>query len=122
MFDRKTIRRRRAALVAFVAASMVLITVSFSGGGPLGAIQRGAQEIVSPIESGANRALKPVRDLFGWLGDTFDAKDDNEQLREEVADLREELGAREAPSSTGPSTEPTPSETECRGPSSPSLK
>jgi len=95
MFDRKTIRRRRAALIAFVAASMVLITMSFSGGGPLGAIQRGAQDIVSPIQNGANRALKPVRDLFGWIGDTFDAKDDNEQLRDEVADLREELGARQ---------------------------
>jgi len=95
MFDRKTIRRRRAALVAFVAASMVLITMSFSSGGPLGAIQRGAQDVVAPIETGANRALKPVRDLFGWLGDSFDAKDDNEQLRDEVAGLRKELATRQ---------------------------
>ncbi len=85
MFDRKTIRRRRAVLVAFVAAAMVLITVSFGGGGPLGAIQDGAQDVVSPIENGANRALKPVRDLVGWVGDTFDAKGDNEKLRDEVA-------------------------------------
>lgn len=95
MFDRKTIRRRRAALVAFVAAAMVLITVSFGGGGPLGSIQQGAQDVVSPIENGANRALKPVRDLVGWLGDTFSAKGDNEKLRDEVAQLREELAARE---------------------------
>jgi rod shape-determining protein MreC len=95
MFDRKTIRRRRAVLAAFVAASMVLITVSFSGSGFLGAIQRGAQEVVSPLENGTNRALKPVRDLFGWLGDTFDAKGENERLRGEVAKLREELAARE---------------------------
>ena len=95
MFDRKTIRRRRAVLGAFVAASMVLVTLSFSGGGPLGPIQRGAQEIVSPIEEGTNRALKPVRDLFGWLGDTFDAKDANERLRDEVAALRQQLAARE---------------------------
>jgi rod shape-determining protein MreC len=94
MFDRKTIRRRRAVLVAFVAAAMVLITVSFGGGGPLGSIQQGAQDVISPIESGANRALKPVRDLFGWLGDTFDAKGDNEQLRDEVAGLRKELATR----------------------------
>jgi rod shape-determining protein MreC len=95
MFDRKTIRRRRAALVAFVAAAMVLITVSFGGGGPLGSIQQGAQDVVSPIENGANRALKPVRDLVGWLGDTFSAKGDNEKLRDEVAQLREDLAARE---------------------------
>ena len=95
MFDRKTIRRRRAALIAFVAAAMVLITFSFGGGGPLGSIQQGAQDVVSPIENGANRALKPVRDLVGWLGDTFSAKGDNEKLRDEVAQLREELAARE---------------------------
>src|SRR5215210_988699 len=95
MFDRKTIRRRRAALVAFVAAAMVLITVSFGGGGPLGSIQQGAQDVVSPIENGANRALKPVRDLVGWIGDTFSAKGDNEKLRDEVAQLREDLAARE---------------------------
>jgi rod shape-determining protein MreC len=95
MFDRKTIRRRRAALIAFVAAAMVLITISFGGGGPLGSIQQGAQDVVSPIENGANRALKPVRDLFGWLGDTFSAKGDNEKLRDEVAGLRKELAARE---------------------------
>src|SRR3954451_13271960 len=95
MFDRKTIRRRRAVLIAFVAAAMVLITMSFGGGGPLGSIQQGAQDVVSPIENGANRALKPVRDLFGWLGDTFSAKGDNEKLRDEVAGLRKELATRE---------------------------
>jgi rod shape-determining protein MreC len=95
MFDRKTIRRRRAALIAFVAAAMVLITMSFGGGGPLGSIQQGAQDVVSPIENGANRALKPIRDLVGWLGDTFSAKGDNEKLRDEVAELRKELAARE---------------------------
>jgi rod shape-determining protein MreC len=95
MFDRKTIRRRRAALIAFVAAAMVLITISFGGGGPLGSIQQGAQDVVSPIENGANRALKPVRDLVGWIGDTFSAKGDNEKLRDEVAQLRQELAARE---------------------------
>ena len=48
--------------------------------------------MVSPIENGANRALKPVRDLVGWLGDTFDAKGENEKLRDEVG--RPARGAR----------------------------
>jgi rod shape-determining protein MreC len=32
-----------------------------------------------------------VRDLFGWVGDTFDAKGDNKELRAEVERLRSEL-------------------------------
>ena len=53
--------------------------------------QRGAQEAFAPIETGASRALKPVRDLFGWAGDTFDAKDENKDLKQEVERLRSAL-------------------------------
>ena len=79
MYDRKVVRRRRAALAVFVALSIALLTAYFgeSGGGFFHAFQRGAQEAFAPIETGASRALKPVRDLFGWAGDTFDAKDEN---------------------------------------------
>jgi rod shape-determining protein MreC len=93
VFDKKVIRRRRAALAAFVALSVALLTAYFgeSGGGFLHALQRGAQEALAPIETGASRALKPVRDLFGWVGDTIDAKDENERLKREVARLRAEV-------------------------------
>ena len=93
MFDKKVIRRRRAALAIFVVLSVALITGYFgeSGGGFLNTLQRGAQEALAPIETGASRALKPVRDLFGWFGDTFDAKDENERLEREVERLRGEL-------------------------------
>ena len=33
------------------------------------------------MQEGASRALKPVRDLFGWFGDTLDAKDERDQLK-----------------------------------------
>jgi rod shape-determining protein MreC len=93
MFDRKVIRRRRAALAAFVVLSLALITAYFgeSSGGPLNSLQRGAQEAFAPIESGASRALKPVRDLFGWVGDTVDAKGENKKLTAEVENLRRDL-------------------------------
>ncbi|MBN1528172.1 MAG: rod shape-determining protein MreC [Thermoleophilaceae bacterium] len=93
MFDKKVVRRRRAALAVFVALSIAVLTAYFgeSGGGFFHALQRGSQEAFAPVESGASRALKPVRDLFGWVGDTFDAKGDNEQLRAEVERLRSEL-------------------------------
>ena len=93
MYDRKVVRRRRAALAVFVALSIAILTAYFgeSGGGFFHAFQRGAQEAFAPIETGASRALKPVRDLFGWAGDTFDAKSENEELKREVERLRAEL-------------------------------
>jgi rod shape-determining protein MreC len=93
VFDKKVVRRRRAALAVFVALSIALLTAYFgeSGDGLLHAFQRGAQEALAPVESGASRALKPVRDFFGWADDTLDAKGENEELRNEVERLRSEL-------------------------------
>jgi rod shape-determining protein MreC len=97
VFDSKVIRRRRAALAVFVALSIGMLTVYFgeSGGGVFHTLQRGAQEAFAPLETGASRALKPVRDLFGWFGDTLEAKGENEDLRDEVEDLRMQLAESE---------------------------
>jgi rod shape-determining protein MreC len=93
VFDNKVVRRRRAALAVFIGLSVALLTAYFgeSGGGVLHAFQRGAQEAFAPIETGASRALKPIRDLTGWAGDTFHAKSDNKKLRKEVEGLRSQL-------------------------------
>ena len=56
--------------------------------GPLHTIQRGVSAVLSPIGEGAERALKPARDLINWFDETFEARGENEQLREEVAELR----------------------------------
>jgi len=88
----KTVRRRRAVLGLLVAGSLILLTAYFgeSAGGGLHSVQRGVVEVVSPIQEGASRALKPVRDLIGWVGDTIDAKGENKQLRAERNALREQ--------------------------------
>ena len=93
MYDRKAIRRRRAVLAVFVALSIAILTAYFgeSGGGVFHTLQKGAQEAFAPIETGASRALKPVRDLFGWAGDTVDAKKENKDLKREVDRLRAAL-------------------------------
>jgi rod shape-determining protein MreC len=90
---RKQVRRRRAVLVALIVASLILISISFSEAesGPLHTVQRGVATVLSPIEEGAERALKPVRDLVNWFGETFDARGENERLHNEVADLRAQL-------------------------------
>jgi len=93
MYDSKVVRRRRAALAVFVVLSIAILTAYFgeSGGGFFHSLQRGAQEGFAPIETGANRALKPARDLVGWVGDTVDAKDQNSDLKREVEQLRADL-------------------------------
>jgi rod shape-determining protein MreC len=93
MYDRQ-VRRRRAVLLALVACCLVLLTAYFgeSSGGPLKSVQTGAMEVVAPVQEGANRALKPFRDLFGWFGDTLDAKGERDKLEAERDALRTELG------------------------------
>lgn len=86
----KTIRRRRLALLAVVVGSFLLLTVSFGGGsgGGAGSVQRGLSTVLTPIQEGASRALKPVRDGVGWVGDTLDAKGENEKLKDELGKTR----------------------------------
>jgi rod shape-determining protein MreC len=91
MYD-KTVRRRRAVLGLLVVSSLILLTAYFGerSGGALHNVQRGILQVVSPIQEGASRALKPVRDLFGWVGDTVSAKGDLKDTRAERDQWREE--------------------------------
>jgi rod shape-determining protein MreC len=80
-----------------VLASLFLLTAYFGEGsnGSLHGVQRGAMEVLAPIQEGANRALKPFRDLFGWFGDTLDAKDKNKKLEAQNEQLQKDLIAAE---------------------------
>ena len=91
MYD-KTVRRRRAVLVLLVVLSLLLLTAYFgeAPGGRLHSVQRGFLSVVSPIQDGANKALKPVRDLFGWFDDTLHAKSQRDELLKQVDKLRRE--------------------------------
>jgi rod shape-determining protein MreC len=93
----KTVRRRRLILALLVGLSLLLLTAYFgeAQGGGLHSVQRGFLTVISPIQDGANKVLKPVRDLFGWFGSTLDAKSQNKELRGEVAKLRRQLSAQQ---------------------------
>jgi rod shape-determining protein MreC len=92
MYDSKTVRRRRVVLGLLVACSLILLTASFGGdGGAVGSVQRGFSEVLNPVQEGASRALKPVRDLFGWFGDTFSAKGKLADVTAERDRLRQEV-------------------------------
>jgi rod shape-determining protein MreC len=91
--DKKTIRRRRAILALLVVVSLILLTAYFgeSPSSPLHSVQRGIVQVLSPIQEGASKALKPVRDIAGWFSSTFHAKAQRDALRKKVAALQLEL-------------------------------
>jgi rod shape-determining protein MreC len=92
MYDSKTVRRRRMVLGLLVACSLILLTASFGGdGGAVGSVQRGFSEVLNPVQEGASRALKPIRDLFGWFGDTLSAKGKLADVTAERDRLRDEV-------------------------------
>lgn len=92
---RKQVRRRRAVLALLIVGSFALLTVTYGQGSD--GMQRGVSAIFSPIQSVADRALKPARDLVNWFDETFDAKGRNAQLHTELEAAREQsVGAKAA--------------------------
>jgi rod shape-determining protein MreC len=94
----KTVRRRRAVLALLVVLSLLLLTAYFgeAPNGRLHGVQRDFLTVVSPIQDGANKALKPVRDLFSWFGNTLHAKSQLAQALKQTEKLRRELVAEQA--------------------------
>jgi len=94
----KTVRRRRALLALLVVLSLILLTAYFgeAPSGSLHSVQRGFLTVVAPIQDGANKALKPVRDLFSSIDEVFHAKSQNAQLRRQLARARREVVAEQA--------------------------
>ena len=94
----KTVRRRRAVLALLVVLSLILISASFGGSsaGGLHTVQAGFLDILSPIESGANKVLTPVHDLFNAVSDVFNAAGQRDTLRKEKGVLERELALAQA--------------------------
>jgi rod shape-determining protein MreC len=92
---RKQVRRRRAVLTLLIIGSFLLLTITY--GQSSGGLQRGVSTIFSPLQTVADRALKPARDLVGWFDKTFEARGENSRLEEElVAARRQAVAGQEA--------------------------
>jgi rod shape-determining protein MreC len=92
---RKQVRRRRAVLALLIVGSFALLTVTYGQGS--NGMQRGVSAVFSPIQSVADRALKPARDLINWFDETFDAKGRNARLHSELETARKQaVGAQAA--------------------------
>ena len=83
---RKQVRRRRAVLTLLIIGSFLLLTITY--GQSSGGLQRGVSTVFSPLQTVADRALKPARDLVGWFDKTFDARGENSRLESELVKAR----------------------------------
>jgi rod shape-determining protein MreC len=58
--------------------------------GPMHDLQSGVASVLHPFQVGAERVARPFRDAWGWTAGLFDARSENERLREEVQTLRQQ--------------------------------
>ena len=91
---RKQVRRRRAVLALLVISSFALLTATY--GQSSGGLQRGVSAVFGPLQEGADRALKPARDLVNWFDETFDARGENDRLQAELEEAQAKAVAGEA--------------------------
>jgi rod shape-determining protein MreC len=77
-------------LALLIVGSFVLLSLTYQGSDGL---QRGVSAVFSPVQSVADRALKPARDLVDWFDETFDAKGENSRLKSQLATARKQAVA-----------------------------
>jgi rod shape-determining protein MreC len=75
-----------------VLLSIALITVYFreSSGGGLHQVQSAGATVLRPFEIGANRVAQPFRDAYGYFAGLVNAKSENNRLRAELDQLRQQ--------------------------------
>jgi rod shape-determining protein MreC len=85
--------RARLVAVALVLVSLGLITVYFreSSDGALHTAQRIGVSVLMPFEVAGERVSRPFRDAWAYVADLMDAKSENDQLREQIETLRQQV-------------------------------
>ena len=82
--------RGRLLLAVFLALSIGVITLDFQteGEGPLDKARDAAGTVVAPIQRGVSVVVRPIRNFFSSVGDLSSLRDENEELRDEVAEYK----------------------------------
>jgi rod shape-determining protein MreC len=83
--------RRRVVVAALVVLSLILITISFREptSGPLHGVQSAGATVLRPFEVAAERVARPFRDLYGYFAGLVHVKRENERLKKQVNELRQ---------------------------------
>lgn len=87
-------RRARILLAVLVLLALVLVTVDFrsdgaSGDGPLGRLRGVASTVFGPVQDGLATIVSPIGRSLSGIGDVFDARAENAQLRAQLERLEE---------------------------------
>ena len=78
-----------------VLLSLILITFSFraSSTGALHSVESAGVTVLRPFEVAAERVARPFRDVYGYFRGLVHAKSENERLRQQVNELRQQARA-----------------------------
>ena len=80
--------RPRPTLLVLVLMSLTLMTIDNMGGGTVGDLRGGAQDVLSPAQSAASDLTSPVTSFVHGVLDYSRVRDDNARLRAQVTDLQ----------------------------------
>jgi rod shape-determining protein MreC len=77
-------------VITLITVSLVTITIDYKEGasGPLAQIGRGALTIIGPMQEAVSKVFRPVSRFFSSLADLPSLRDQNEELRRQIAQYK----------------------------------
>ncbi len=86
-------RNKRITIIVLVIICLLLVTVYSREGenGVFHRIQRFSLEIISPLQKGVSKIIRPMKDGIGYFFDLFNVSEERDRLLEENRELRNRL-------------------------------
>ena len=86
-------RSTRLLVASLVAVSLVTITVDFREGehGPLASVGRVAMAVISPLQRAVSKVTHPIGNFFSTLVRLPSIRDENDRLKDEIAELKAQV-------------------------------
>jgi len=88
--------RSRLLLIILIVTSLFLITLDLRGVKILDGLQSGTQNVLSPFQKAGSAVVSPFRNFFGDVTNLGRTRSQIEKLKEENAQLRNQLLQRES--------------------------